>query len=138
MKRLFGVRRSVVVLVLIAMILSLVFVVAPALAAERDAKVTFVHAVNGVKIHQTRELPVDIQIFKAGKLHHTLMSFKYHQRFSLELPAGSYKFMVLNHATGKTLASKTAVIKGGATVRLRFMLDVKEVPFLQLKHEGKK
>lgn len=131
-------RKSVVVLLLITMALSLVFTVAPALAAERNAKVSFVHAVNGVKIHQARALPVDIQIYRNNKLHHTIMSFKYRQRFSLELPAGSYKFVALNHDTGKMFASKTLSIKGGDTVKIRFMLDTKDVPFLQAKHEGKK
>lgn len=126
-------RKSVIAMVLIAMTLSLVFTVAPALAAEKTAKFTFVHAINGVKIHLSRELPVDIQIFRNGKLHHTIMDFKLHQRISMELPAGTYKFVVLNHATGKMIASKTVVVKGGAAVRVRAELNAKKVPTLNVK-----
>jgi len=138
MKRLIDFRKPIMALLVIAMTLSLAFTslaftAAPALAAERTAKITFVHAINGVKINLSRELPVDIQIFRNGKLHHTIMDFKLHQRVTMELPAGTYRFVVINHMTGKILATKTSVIKGGAAARVRAELNAKKVPVLNVK-----
>jgi hypothetical protein len=136
MERLIAFRKPILALLLIAMALSLVFTAVPVQAAERTFKLTVVHAINGQKIGLAKELPVDIKVYKDGKLRTTITDLKFGEKVTIKkLPAGMYKFEVFHHGTTKIIASMTTspvLLKGGTIVRVRAVLNYKKVPILKV------
>ncbi len=127
-------RRSLWILALaFALLLSLL--AQTVLASNGTFNVNVYHGINGRSLGLSKELPVDISIYKDGGLLTTIEDFTFKSRLSTPLPAGEYLIMVSSDEAGP-LPSMTVgpvQIPEGANVYLHAKLGANKTPIIAVR-----
>lgn len=120
-----------------ALALALVFSFAAqsVLAATGTFNVSVYHGINGRSLGLSKELPVDISIYKDGELLTVINDFTFKSRLNTDLPAGEYLIMVSSDEAGP-LPSMTVgpvAIPAGAEVELHARLSAGKTPIIAVR-----
>jgi hypothetical protein len=121
----------------IALLLALVFSFTgqAVLASSGTFDVSVYHGINGRSLGLSKELPVDISIYKDGELLTTIVGFTFKSRLETQLPAGEYLITVSSQEAGP-LPSMTVgpvEIPEGAQVDLQARLGANKTPIISVK-----
>jgi hypothetical protein len=121
----------------IALLLALVFSFTgqAVLASSGTFDVSVYHGINGRSLGLSKELPVDISIYKDGELLTTIVGFTFKSRLETQLPAGEYLITVSSQEAGP-LPSMTVgpvEIPAGAQVDLHARLGANKTPIIAVK-----
>jgi len=95
-----------------------------------------VHGINGRSLGLSKELPVNIIVYKDGAVVAHINDFTFKERFSATLPAGEYKIEVFSQELGKIVPSMTlgpVSIPAGADLLIRAQLSADKTPVLVVK-----
>jgi len=133
-----NIRRSWIILVLAAALVLPLFagVKSASAAAPGNFDLTVYHYVKGDEIGLSRELPVNIWVYKNGYLFAKLSGFEYKERINLELPAANYKIMVESVELGTVIDSMTlgpVDIEEGSNLAIRAVIGVGKIPILTVR-----
>ncbi len=118
------------------MVFALVFAAAPAKAADGTWNVNVVHNINGRSLGLSKDLPVNITVYKDGAPLAYLNDFTFKDRFSAALPAGEYTIEVFSTELGTIVPSMTlgpVMITEGADLLIRAQLSAGKTPILVVK-----
>jgi hypothetical protein len=118
------------------MLFALVFAAAPAKAADGTWNARVVHGINGKSLGLSKDLPVNITIYKDGAVFAYIKDFTFKERFAAALPAGEYKIEVYSQELGTIVPSMTVGpvnIPAGADLLLRAQLSAGKTPDLVVK-----
>lgn len=118
------------------MVFALVFAAAPAKAADGTWNVNVVHGINGKSLGLSKDLPVNITVYKDGVVLAHINNFTFKERFAAALPAGEYKIEVFSQELGTIVPSMTlgpVVIPAGADLLIRAQLSAGKTPVLVVK-----
>ena len=118
------------------MVFALVFAAAPAKAADGTWNVNVVHNINGRSLGLSKELPVNITVYKDGAPLAFLNDFTFKERFAAALPAGEYTIEVFSTELGTVVPSMTlgpVMIPEGADLLIRAQLSADKTPVLVVK-----
>jgi hypothetical protein len=118
------------------MVFALVFSAAPAKAADDTWNVNVVHGINGKSLGLSKDLPVNITVYKDGVALAYINNFTFKERFSAALPAGEYKIEVFSQELGTIVPSMTlgpVMIPAGADLLIRAQLSAGKTPVLVVK-----
>ena len=130
-------RRNLIFGILAAvMVFALVFAAAPAKAADGTWNVNVVHNINGRSLGLSKELPVNITVYKDGAPLAFLNDFTFKERFAAALPAGEYTIEVFSTELGTVVPSMTlgpVMIPEGADLLIRAQLSADKTPVLEVK-----
>lgn len=136
-------RNWIFALIAATMVFALVFAAAPARAAVAPAKaangtwnVIVVHGINGKSLGLSKDLPVNITVYKDGVALAQIDNFTFKERFSAALPAGEYKIEVFSQELGTIIPSMTlgpVMIPAGANLVIRAQLSAGKTPILMVK-----
>jgi hypothetical protein len=102
-------------------------------ASEGTFAVSAYHGIDGRRIGLSEELPVDIYIYKNGELLARVADFTFMDRFSTELPAGSYEIKIYSQELGAFVDSMSVGpvdIPEGVGIRLSAQLGPGLTPVL--------
>jgi hypothetical protein len=105
------------------------------LASEGTFGVSVYHGINGRSLGLSKELPVDIAIYKDGSLLANIEGFTFKSKLVTDLPAGEYLIMVTSQEAGP-LPSMTVgpvEIPEGVQVDLRARLSAEKTPIIDVK-----
>jgi len=97
--------------------------------------VSVYHGINGRSLDLSKELPVDITIYKDGNILTVINDFTFKNRIDTQLPAGEYLIEVSSDEAGP-LPSMTVgpvEIPEGAEVRLHARLGEGKTPVIMVK-----
>lgn len=133
-----NVRRSWIIIVLaIALVLPLFAGIRSAsAAAEGNFDLTVYHGIKGDELGLSRELPVNIWVYRDGYQFAKLSGFEFRERINLELPAGNYKIMIESVELGVVIDSMTlgpVDIPEGANLAIRASLATGQIPVLTVR-----
>jgi hypothetical protein len=115
------------------MVFALAFAAFPAKAADGTWNVTVVHGINGRSLGLSKDLPVNITVYKDGSPLAYINDFKFKDRFTAALPAGEYKIEVFSQELGTIVPSMTlgpVSIPAGADLLIRAQLSGNKTPVL--------
>jgi hypothetical protein len=115
------------------MLFAVAFAAFPAKAADGTWNVRVVHEINGRKLGLSKELPVNIIVYKDGAVLAYINNFTFQQRFYAPLPAGEYKIEVFSQELGVVVPSMTlgpVMITEGADLLIRAELKPDKTPVL--------
>lgn len=118
------------------MALALVFAAVPAKAADGTWNVSVYHGINGRALGLSKELPVNITVYKDGAVLAYINDFEFKERFNATLPAGEYKIEVFSQELGTIVPSMTlgpVMIGEGADLVIRAKLGAGKTPILMVK-----
>ncbi len=118
------------------MVFALVFAAAPAKAADGTWNVNVVHNINGRSLGLSKDLPVNITVYKDGAPLAFINGFTFKERFAAALPAGEYKIEVFSTELGTIVPSMTlgpVMIPEGADLLIRAQLSGGSTPVLVVK-----
>ena len=118
------------------MVFALVFAAAPAKAADGTWNVNVVHNINGRSLGLSKDLPVNITVYKDGAPLAYLNDFTFKERFAAALPAGEYTIEVFSTELGTIVPSMTlgpVMITEGADLLIRAQLSADKTPVLTVK-----
>ena len=118
------------------MLFALAFAAFPAKAADHTWKVNVVHGINGRSLGLSKDLPVNITVYKDGAPLAYLNDFTFKERFTADLPAGEYKIEVFSQELGTIVPSMTlgpVSIPAGADLLIRAQLSGGKTPVLVVK-----
>lgn len=130
-----NVRRFSLFAVAAIMLFTLAFAAAPAFANGDTFSVSVYHGINGKSLGLSKDLPVDVMVYKDGSLLATITDFTFKERFEAELPAGEYTIEVVSQEVGP-LPSMTigpVELSEGLDLRIRAKLDSLKTPILKVK-----
>lgn len=129
-------RNWIFALLAAVMLFALTFTVAPVKAADGTWNVDVVHGINGRSLGLSKDLPVNITVYKDGSPLAFINDFTFKQRFSAALPAGEYKIEVFSTELGTIVPSMTlgpVMIPEGADLLIRAQLSADKTPVLVVK-----
>ena len=134
MKAVKGSRMLVLALALMAV---LVFSAQSVLAADGTFNVSVYHGINGRSLGLSKELPVDVEIWKDGALLARVNDFTFKTRIDTALPAGTYEIRVFADELGGAQINSMTVgpveIPEGVNLRLHAKLGEGKTPIIQVK-----
>ncbi len=123
------------VLTLIAVLAAgLALGVSPAKAADGTFHISVYHGINGAALGLSKELPVVASVYKDGAwLANIPLEFK--DRFSADLPAGTYTIMVTSAEAGPlpSMTLSNVAIPEGVDVRIQAQLSAGKTPILNAR-----
>lgn len=130
-------------LLFLAVVVLLFGALVPVVAADDDEEdmddtfqVTVLHRINGKRLDLSKELPVDVQIWRDGELLTTLEDFEFRDRLRTDLPEGEYEIRVFLVELGGVEVESMRVgpveIEEDSRVKLLATLD-KGVPVIKAK-----
>lgn len=109
----------------------------PALANEGTFDVSVYHGINGRSLGLSKELPVDVYIYKDGALLTMINDFSFKDRVDFNgLMAGEYKIEVKSEELGIYLPSMTVGpvdIPGDVVIRMNAQLGEGKTPIIKVK-----
>lgn len=109
----------------------------PALANEGTFDVSVYHGINGRSLGLSKELPVDVYIYKDGALLTMINDFSFKDRVDFNgLMAGKYKIEVKSEELGIYLPSMTVGpvdIPGDVVIRMNAQLGEGKTPIIKVK-----
>jgi hypothetical protein len=128
--------RFVIVATLLALLAGVFAFAAPnAKASDGTFNISVYHGINGRALGLSKELPVVAIVTKDGvELARLPLEFK--DRFTADLPAGTYKIEVLSEELGVIIDSMTVgpvAIPEGVEVRLQAQLGAGGTPILNAR-----
>lgn len=127
--------RSVLVIALLALLVgALAFAVPQAKAADGTFHISVFHNINGKALGLSRDLPVIATVYKDGAwLAAIPLSFK--DRFSADLPAGTYTIMVEAVGVGPvpSMTVGPVAIPADVDVRLQALLGPGGTPIIKTR-----
>ena len=129
-------RNFVFTLLAAVMLFALAFAVAPAKAADGNWNVNVVHNINGRSLGLSKDLPVNITVYKDGAPLAYVNDFTFKERFATALPAGEYTIEVFSTELGTIVPSMTlgpVMIPEGADLLIRAQLSADKTPVLVVK-----
>jgi len=130
-------RRNLVLAVLASvMLFALAFAAFPVKADGHTWDVSVYHGINGRSLGLSKELPVDVSIYKDGAVIAYLNDFTFGERINATLPAGEYKIEVFSQELGTIVPSMTlgpVEIPAGADLVIRAGLGAGKTPVLMVK-----
>jgi hypothetical protein len=118
------------------MLFALAFAAVPAKAADGTWNVNVVHGINGRSLGLSKDLPVNITVYKDGAVLAYIKDFTFKDRFAAALPAGEYKIEVYSQELGTIVPSMTlgpVNIPAGADLLIRAQLSGGKTPVLVVK-----
>jgi len=118
------------------MVFALVFAAAPAKAQDGTWNVNVVHNINGRSLGLSKDLPVNITVYKDGAPLAYLNDFTFKERFAAALPAGEYTIEVFSTELGTVVPSMTlgpVMIPEGADLLIRAQLSADKTPVLLVR-----
>ena len=126
MNHIMSIRKTFLAVMVAVMVLGLAFAAIPAKAANDTFKVTVVHGINGRSLGLSKELPVNVEVWKDGAVLAHIKDFTFKERFAAELPAGTYQIRVYSvelkaYVTSMDLGP--VEIPGGANLLIRAKLS---------------
>jgi hypothetical protein len=108
-----------------------------ALAAGHEFDVSVYHGINGRSLGLSKELPVDIHVYKDGDLLAVLPDFTFKQRADIQgMEPGEYTIMVKSQELGVFIPSMTVGpvdIPGGVDIRMHAKLGEGKTPIVKVK-----
>lgn len=125
MQHIMGIRKVVLGVLVAVLALGVIFAAAPAKASTGTFDVTVVHGINGRSLGLSKDLPVNVTIYKDGAEFAYINGFTFKERFSAALPAGEYKIEVFSTELGTIVPSMTlgpVEIGAGADLLIRAKL----------------
>jgi hypothetical protein len=129
-------RNWIFALLAAVMLFAFAFAAAPAKAADGTWNVNVVHGINGKSLGLTKDLPVNITVYKDGAPLAYINNFTFKERFAAALPAGEYTIEVFSQELGVTVPSMTigpVMIPEGADLLIRAQLSGGKTPVLVVK-----
>jgi hypothetical protein len=129
-------RNWIFALLAAVMLFALVFAAAPAKASDGTWNVNVLHGINGRSLGLSKDLPVDITVYKDGAVLAYINDFTFGERFAAPLPAGEYKIEVFSQELGTIVPSMTlgpVNIPAGADLLIRAQLSGGKTPVLVVK-----
>jgi hypothetical protein len=118
------------------MLFALAFAAAPAKAADGTWNVNVVHNINGRSLGLSKDLPVNVTVYKDGAPLAYINGFTFKERFAAALPAGEYKIEVFSTELGTIVPSMTigpVMIPEGADLLIRAQLSADKTPILSVR-----
>ena len=118
------------------MLFAFAFAAAPAKADDGTWNVNVVHNINGRSLGLSKDLPVNITVYKDGAPLAYINDFTFQERFTAALPAGEYKIEVFSTELGTIVPSMTlgpVMISEGADLLIRAQLSADKTPILTVK-----
>ncbi len=128
-----GRRKWIFGLLATGMLIAVAFAAFPAKAADGTWNVRVVHEINGRQLGLSKELPVNIIVYKDGAVLAFINNFTFKQRFYAPLPAGEHKIEVFSQELGTIVPSMTlgpVMITEGADLLIRAELKPNGTPVL--------
>jgi hypothetical protein len=123
------------VMALLALVLLGGAAVQAAQASSDQFAVSVYHGINGRSLGLSKELPVDVEIWKDGALLATIPSFTFGTRIDTMLPAGTYEIRVYAvELGGAPLPSMTVgpvALEAGMQVSLQAQLSGGKTPIIR-------
>jgi hypothetical protein len=129
-------RNWIFALLAAVMLFAFAFAAAPAKAADGTWNVNVVHGINGKSLGLSKDLPVNITVYKDGAPLAYINNFTFKERFAAALPAGEYTIEVFSTELGVTVPSMTigpVMIPEGADLLIRAQLSGGKTPVLVVK-----
>ena len=117
------------------MLFALAFAAAPAKAADGTWNVNVVHGINGRSLGLSKDLPVNITVYKDGAVLAYINDFTFGERFAAPLPAGEYTIEVFSQELGTLVPSMTlgpVMIPADADLLIRAQLSGGKTPILNV------
>jgi uncharacterized protein (DUF2141 family) len=125
-----------VVILALALMAVLVFSAQSVLAADGTFNVSVYHGINGRSLGLSRELPVDVEIWKDGSLLTRINDFTFKTRIETALPAGTYEIRVFADELGGARLDSMTVgpveIPEGVNLRLQANLAEGKTPVIRV------
>lgn len=119
------------------MVLMTLFAVQPVAAASPgNFDLTVYHGIKGDELGLSRELPVNIWVYKDGYLFAKINDFTYRERINLELPAAEYEILIESVELGIVIDSMKVGpvdITEGANLAIRAQVDPGKIPVLAVR-----
>jgi hypothetical protein len=130
-------RRNLILAVIASvMLFAVAFAAFPAKAEGNTWDVSVYHGINGRSLGLSKELPVNVTIYKDGAPIAFLNDFTFGERVNATLPAGEYKVEVFSQELGVIVPSMTlgpVEIPAGADLVIRAVLGAGKTPRLMVK-----
>ena len=130
-------RRNWVLVALAAvMAFALVFAAVPARADSHTFDVSVYHGINGRSLGLSKELPVNVIIWKDGEVLGYINDLTFKERINASLPEGEYTIQVYSQELGAVVDSMTigpVEIPAGANLVIRAKLGAGKAPVLMVK-----
>jgi hypothetical protein len=129
-------RNWIFALLAAVMLFAFAFAAAPAKAADGTWNVNVVHGINGRSLGLSKDLPVNIIVYKDGAPLAYINNFTFKERFAAALPAGEYKIEVFSQELGTIVPSMTlgpVMIPADADLLIRAQLSGDKTPVLVVK-----
>jgi hypothetical protein len=108
----------------------------PAAASDGTFDVSVYHGINGRSLGLSKELPVDVYIYKDGELLTVIDDFTFKSRIRTSLPAGEYLIEVFSEDLQAFIPSMTvgpADIPEGVKVQMKAVLGENMTPIIRVK-----
>lgn len=133
-----AVRRGGLVVVIAAILVATFGIGAgSALAAGHEFNLSVYHGINGRSLGLSKDLPVDVYVYKDGGLLTVLEGFTFKSRVYVEgLEPGEYTIMVKSQELNAFLPSMTVGprdIPGGVEVQMHAKLSEGKTPIIKVK-----
>jgi hypothetical protein len=128
-------RNWIFALLAAVMLFALAFAAVPAKASDGTWNVNVVHGINGRSLGLSKDLPVNVTVYKDGVVLAYLNDFTFKERFAAALPAGEYKIEVFSQELGTIVPSMTigpVMIPAGADLLIRAQLSGGKTPILNV------
>jgi len=130
-------RRNLVLAALAAvMAFALVFAAVPVRADAHTFDVSVYHGINGRSLGLSKELPVNVIIWKDGAEFAYINDLTFKDRVDASLPEGEYQIQVYSQELGAVVDSMTigpVEIPAGADLVIRAKLGAGKSPVLMVK-----
>lgn len=130
----FVVRISMVLTLVAVLAAGLAFSASPARAADGTFHISVYHGINGAALGLSKDLPVVASVYKDGILLANIpLGFK--DRFSANLPAGTYTIMVTSAEAGPlpSMTLENVTIPADVDVRIQAQLGAGKTPILSAR-----
>jgi hypothetical protein len=129
--------RFVIVFALVALLAgAFAFAVPQAKASDGTFNISVYHGINGRSLGLSKELPVDARVYNGSNELLTTIPLEFKERFTADLPAGTYKIEVFSRELGAVVDSMTVgpvEIPEGVDVRIQAQLGAGKTPILNVR-----
>jgi flagellar hook assembly protein FlgD len=129
--------RFVIVFALVALLAgAFAFAVPQAKASDGTFNISVYHGINGRSLGLSKELPVEARVYDGNNVLLDTIPLEFKDRFTADLPAGTYKIDVFSLELGTVVDSMTVgpvEIPEGVDVRIQAQLSAGKTPILNVR-----